>query len=166
MCWKTRKVECLEAQVADKLLTTFKVLVKKGKSLYSYYRPDYHWREAEVNSLEGELAPVKCVEGIYDYIGYIEKGFHSYSPDEVYLRKDHREIEIASPSYYILDWFILSEARQLVLAKCEIPKGATYYRNEDGEIVSDKIVVEEAMPLEDYIFDPETQARWGMRLED
>ena len=163
MCWKTRREDCLERLVADKPLTTFKILIKGGISgLYSYYQSGYYWKEGEVNSLERELSLVKVKDSSI-YYGYIKEGFHSYSPDGVYLREDHRKVEIASPNYYTLDWFLLGEAR-LVLAKCEIPEGATYYKNEDGEIVSDKIIVEEVESLEDYILDQETQARWGMRV--
>lgn len=183
MCWRTRIESCAEKQVADKPLTVFKVVRKVPDSgLYCSCYFKYVWQIGETRSLEEDLVlqPSFCCHG------KIEKGFHSYSPSgELYLEEcryvveeslpcgctesSRRRIEVCSSGgnwIRSLDRFAsgLEDLRDLTLAKCTIPEGATYYKNENGEVVSDKIIMEEVVPLETYTQDEKIQAEWGLKV--
>lgn len=70
----------------------------------------------------------------------IDKGFHSYSMDKTMATKDKYHIVIYNmENNEIVDSIFFSD--NLVIAKCIIPKGSKYYKNDLGEIVSDQIII-------------------------
>lgn len=67
----------------------------------------------------------------------IGKGFHSYSM-ECETECSCNTIFIRSKERYNVGYY---EKNKIVLAKCTIPKGSKYLINRDGEIVSNRIII-------------------------
>jgi len=74
-----------------------------------------------------------------DYLFYnrVFEGFHSYSPDIC-----HAENEVLHKVIRLKDNTVIGVyGRESVVVEGYIPKGGIYYVNEQGEIVSDSIVL-------------------------
>lgn len=75
--------------------------------------------------------------------GYVNEGFHSYSEKTVTFVNDGNgwlRAKSKKDGYHI-EGVPLSQ--NLTIMKCHIPRWATYYINKNGEIVSNRIVVDE-----------------------
>lgn len=95
------------------------------------YEPEkIYWADVNPISIDSPL-----------YLGMkIDKGFHSYSMDKTMATKDKYHIVIYNmENNEIVDSIFFSD--HLVIAKCIIPKGSKYYKNDLGEIVSDQIII-------------------------
>lgn len=118
MCWISANKP--EFKVAEEDITSYKIVYKgvnnKFRSLYfnKIYTP------GKLESLKKDLA----VEP-YTFF-HIYEGFHSYEAKAEGVRKEP---------------FHLSQSN-VTFVRCTIPKGATYCVNEDGEIVSNKIIID------------------------
>lgn len=162
MCWITRKRD-VKFITACKNIAVYKFLLKKDES--TYVSP-YMCKKYELGKL--------YTLGVYDFTvlskwhPFIYDGFHSYSRgckvtysesliDRVYIHPFHYK----RTSYtHSLDWYDPFNCRDpfrlkddpVVIVKCIIPKGSRFCVNEDGEIVSNQIIIDsEIISVEDFI---------------
>lgn len=136
MCWLSKKKKAARIAVEDILV--YKVMYRKpnnGRFRSLYRRMDYepekiYWTDVNPISIDSPLYPEMM----------IDKGFHSYSMDKTMATKDKYHIVIYNmENNEIVDSIFFSD--NLVIAKCIIPKGSKYYKNDLGEIVSDQIII-------------------------
>lgn len=120
MCWLSYNNTPI---IAKEDTTVYKYLKEKEIlfSILNYYSPfvgNFRYKKDKLYDLEELHYKKRGSNGKYVYIR--EVGFHSYmkKPDV---------------PYYILP-------SNAVLTECIIPKGATYYVNEEGEVVSNQII--------------------------
>lgn len=146
MCWISNKAE---KRVAKEDIKTFKVGIKMGDNNFrSYYYNHYYM---PLQKYETEI----CVVYIEGEIS-ITKGFHSYNPKFCRVALDINPwrtrwsvlCEVKGKGGALLDWYI-GFINTLFIAECTIPKGAEYYENEFGEIVSNQIIIESIKPIEE-----------------
>jgi hypothetical protein len=137
MCW-TGKLE--DKRVADKSITVYKILAKRHNNTYVAPYMETIYEVGEMYTISS-LNPLKTAFGC-SYI--INKGFHSFDKNctVCYLPNYSTSVFGADGFFncYITCWHAGDIA---VIAKCTIPKGATYYRNYRGEIVSDTLIIDE-----------------------
>lgn len=118
MCWSNN--EAIN-KIAKNNFTVYKLVIPKDNSctsLFKEFNYDFHKKYTE-------LVVINYVYGFY----YINEGFHSY-----------KSLKVARymPACIIVNG-ITYEGR---IAKCTIPKGATYYTNADKEVVSNQIIID------------------------
>lgn len=123
MCWQSCKKPKLN--IADDDIITYKVVFeipnhfKSAKSLYYnfhyYMNYQYHSESLKVIEVNNPFYPHYA----------ISKGFHSYKNFAI-AEKALKESSISS---------------YLTVVKCIIPENSSFYENEDGEIVSDSIII-------------------------
>lgn len=144
MCWTSQQQPV--AMIATKDIPVYKIMkVFKGgiyNEIYSYYQS---FRYELDSKYEGKLdnphkygyeARIPCYE--------INKGYHSYSSEltEItYPFKDFREIRVKDVRPVIT----LGTYCTGVVIQCAIPKGARYYLNENGEYVSNQIIIKNVL---------------------
>lgn len=162
MCWKATRRSEATRRIAENDIRVYKVILRmRGGIYYSYYET----KKYEVGkTYETSLA--------YPNEAWtIECGFHSYKADAVFFEKStYRCFNVNTrvlvgdavvektvqryrlrASAIILDRILLG-----VTSICEfiVPKGASYYENKYGEIVSNKITfvreVERAKYVDSY----------------
>ena len=131
MCWISRNTPI--KRKANQDITVYKILRISGdKSIHS---PIYHtvWY---IGQCKEDHNLYVYFEGSY----YISSGFHS-------LRRKPLIVEMRSFCTYY-EWVdgetkisIFSKGYNDYVFKCVIPKGSTYYENENGEIVSNKLII-------------------------
>ena len=88
----------------------------------------------------------------------IQEAFHSYRYDKTLFTLENHYFygnrEGVSIYHHNTDYkrqidLLSSICYPLAFVKCTIPKGATYYENEIGEIASDQITIDDIMPIDD-----------------
>ena len=152
MCWRGRS----NKKVADKDIKVYKVLLKYEDKYIPYFYSD---------KLAYEVG--KCYKQEMDvnknsYLYTIRAGFHSYSIENTKIKRAQVgnliKYEIGSvvygdyfDEYYDVESDILHTTNNdlgdisvkdvVHFVKCIIPKGAEYFENEEGLIVSNEIIV-------------------------
>ena len=156
MCWEG----LCNKKVADKDIKVYKVLLKYEDKYVPYYLSDK--LAYEVGKLyKQEMVVEECY---YDTSKVVNVGFHSYSMERTYVKRTsnyfglvlyklytkmggyfeyyfdgkHNNVEVTN-GFLSDKTIILNGAVHFV--KCIIPKGAEYFENEKGEIVSNMIIV-------------------------
>ena len=135
MCWSTKKPAVLK--MAEKDIAVFKVVEQVDEKLLSYCK-GFPYEIGKLYETRIGDRKVKCGRLC------IEEGFHSYSNKCKWKPLDQITDTIHKVTFgncvLAIDISILYEH---VKVNCIIPKGALYYENEHGEIVSDKIIIKE-----------------------
>lgn len=144
MCWITRKKENAIGRIAEKDINVYKIMYEVKCNLYSWYNNFPY----EVNTTYIWNKKLK-ISRFFD-CWTIEKGFHSYSNESTIISKEnnrafgesfvvrsHNNNELCD-SYFVSTGYCL---RNIKKVECIIPKGAIYYENEGGEIVSNQIKI-------------------------
>lgn len=131
--------------VADQDIRVFKICRKEVRDGSSDVYSAYMYKQYTIDELysmsEMKVTPISSGFGVSD-------GFHSYSDDckvlcsEAYYDKLLIRIYSCSRSF-MLDYFLSDKNRAIVKCSCTIPKGSKYFKNEDGEIVSDNIIIDD-----------------------
>ena len=147
MCWRGN---LKDKKVASEAVTVYKILARNlsGKYVAPYLRTEYKIGEMYTIS---SLIPTKhdFKHGCGEYLIDVDVGFHSLSKDCLVCYGSSRDAFIYSQNMYMVIHARLTDLA--VIAKCTIPKGATYYENSKGEIVSDSLIVNEVyedLPIE------------------
>lgn len=142
MCWIGKNCPI----VADKDISVFKIGVQKksSKKIYSYFQFMIYELGITYRS------DIVKYDGLHDpdCITILE-GLHSYSMDVAVIQSKNKydgssyikAVIKRNGNEKLLERYCLNnvEEYKLVVMDCIIPKGATYYKNEDGEIVSNLI---------------------------
>ena len=148
MCWRTYKIA--EKKTAKEDIPVFKIMYPSCKSIY--YLKGYELDVLYTSELD---SPIQT----YDYYGrgnfIVNRGFHSYLKESVKtLRNEPQDLNgtFTSLNHYFHTLVIVSEKNHMldnlsllnnsyIKVSGIIPKGSKYYLNEDGEIVSDQIIL-------------------------
>ena len=141
MCWQSYKSS--GKRISDGKVKVFKVCKKiDNDSVKAYFYSDFIY---QMNQLYTTHMSVKCV--VEDgYIG--TNGFHSYSAKECVHRITRESIQKAKFKYIdvlkyglvnIQEYFGSNE--EIVVVEGYIPEGTAYCINNNGEIISDAIVL-------------------------
>lgn len=151
MCWRTN--ESVVLKKAEKDIKTFKILyARKKKFLFYTYGIDiisyfmkFPYELNKQYSIMNHLVPFRSGS---EYI--ICDGFHSYSSKYCKVKLSNNDLydikvrfESPDENFLILDYSsgIIRKRYKTVIAHAIIPKGAKYAFNEEGECVSDKIII-------------------------
>lgn len=141
MCWFgiNRK------KIAQEDIPIFKLVCKdKCGAIFSAQRYFVYELDTEYSTeLTRRVSPYS---GNY---AFITQGFHSYMP-YVKLKRCHITLYVTTCRGYELVRFNLY-LRKMVILQCVIPKGATYYVNASGEVVSNSIKTVKLVPLGDVL---------------
>lgn len=103
----------LDEQIATKDITVYKIVTFNTESCNSLYRNFKY----QYNKLYTTLIIIQES----DYKFYINKGFHSYINLKII--------------------YFIEDVTKGCIAECTIPKGAIYYTNAYGEVVSNQIII-------------------------
>jgi len=141
MCWIGKKVNLKKS---DKPITVYKIMSKKGGVLRGPY---YNMHDYTI----GTTYEIKIkAHLLFEDKLMINAGYHSYSANcrirrKIYKTKNYEVLLIDSPTKMDINYFINIKKDNLpyVVVKCTIPANTTYYENENGEIVSEKLMVNE-----------------------
>ena len=161
MCWCTHSELCATEKVAKEDIKTFKVclgLNNGNRSVLPYY---FHSSSGayEIGNTYKQTDGIQTRKP-YDKLAYTEinEAFHSYRFDNTlftlenhYFYGNREGVSIYHhDTYYKRHIDMLSSITfPLRFVKCTIPKGATYYENEIGEIASDQIRIDSIMTIDD-----------------
>ena len=140
MCWESSQAV---KQIAEEDIKVFKIGKRYEGMFYSMYK-GFKYRLNQLYSIN------ICIKAYYHYQSVFvgSRGFHSYDPSIVHLKISKNGI---------IRWAVYARQRRLdcdtviagyVIAECVIPKGTTYYENENGEIISEAIIVKQLKPIE------------------
>lgn len=137
MCWVSLQAV---KQIAEKDIKVFKIGESHRGMFYSMYK-NFKYQLNQLYSINIYIN--KDDDG--GFVG--SRGFHSYDPSIVYLD---------IPENGIIQWAVYAGQRRLDFdtviadyfkAECVIPKGTTYYENENGEIISNQIIIKNFEPI-------------------
>lgn len=117
MCWESNKLPV--RRIAKKDIYVYKIVESIDKfnciSAVKYFQYQY-------NKIYTQESPIAFDSK--ENVWAIKEGFHSYKT-LLKAKADYHKLHI---DYYII-------------VQCIIPKGSTFYENENGEVVSDSIVI-------------------------
>lgn len=137
MCWFTVDTELIKGNIAtDNIVCNKIVTLISGKIESAFIGFPYELNE--VYSINKDLFIFPAILGRGTGYGILE-GFHSYSTNVIY-KYDNACINVYNKNVWI-NSFSAYFYTGLSIASCIIPKGSTYYLNELGEYVSDKIKI-------------------------
>ena len=126
MCWSNHLIPDL--QIAKEDIPIFKVL----NDDFSAYYLDFTYNLNE--EYKTVLDDPTFIRRYSSWI--VNSGFHSYSTSCVIIKQSINSICIHSPRSVVNDYY-----HNFLVVDGIIPKGAQYYLNDDGEYVSDKIML-------------------------
>lgn len=153
MCWSSKKAI---AKIANEDIECFKLMLQdESNIIYSFYEEFIY----ELNKLyKTDIELIKTNKNTYNVI---LQGFHSYSNKvkyeinninfnntvKLYIFTDKTRINLTN--IYAKYSYLLAKGMpaRLVIANCVIPKGSTYYINENEEIVSNQIMIKSIKEL-------------------
>jgi len=142
MCW--RSVSKPIELVAQKNIPVFKIgYVEKNEKVFPYF-----FRLFNNFYEEGHEYEEKHIDVVMSCMTFIiNRGIHSYSIDKLMIKPSEIIYEVPSVKVVLRDKPTgggqTYAAEKMALLLCTIPKGTKYYINEIGEIVSEKIKVNE-----------------------
>lgn len=147
MCW-CGKLE--DKKVATEDIKVKKVVERLKDGYYAYYQEWFEYKLGEVYETTVEPRVHKFIEGVY----LIDNGFHSYAWDMEMKSQCGGDILVKSTrpncGQTIFNNFgKYDQSHKVVVMECTIPKGTAYWENATGEIVSEKLIVEEEIYIED-----------------
>jgi len=146
MCWKTKK--CIKPHIADKDLHVYKICLRHYNygALPYYQTASEFYEEGETYDADQPDKPCPSQE-FDDCIYEIYRGMHSYSCKcqiKLYGEIPSNVCPYIDGGGYLGHYNI---KLNLLLVLCSIPKGTTYYVNENGEYVSESIKMNKFLVL-------------------
>ena len=169
MCWYTNQKWRIKPHTAKRKIEVWKFYIKRsyvnqGEILTSPWQKDKIFQNMRHNilvadGLHGEHLYIECFGPDYQSDWRIYCGFHSLQKGTVYRKRIPltKELVIVGGYKYIFHLNETSVAYDVmnpsiydhhVMVQCFIPAGAEYYLNEDGEYVSNKIIIGDEIPLD------------------
>lgn len=157
MCWIGKRSD---KKVAKTNIGVQKVLMMRDKDVDRFLSP-YRYEVYTANEEKKHTIVVSdnIVDELKEDLIRIDIGLHSYSR-ECKIEKTQRRQQNTTMNFLIVypknyknklfggthtyfDSIVYSLRRMPVMVKAIIPKGTTYYENDNGEIVSEKLIVKE-----------------------
>lgn len=173
MCWTTNQKRRTKPRIAKRKIETWKFYVKKhfvnqSELLTSPWQRDKIFQNMRHNilvadGLHGEHLCIECFGLDYRSDWRIYCGFHSLQKRTVYRKRLPLTKELVivggykyvfhpdvayDVAYNVMDPSINEAHDHNVIVQCFIPAGAEYYLNEDGEYVSNKIIIGDEIQLD------------------
>jgi hypothetical protein len=145
MCW-VGKVD--DKKIATEDIKTRKIVDKFKGNYYGYYQ---EWFEYELgNEYSTKVTPRDGSK----YGIVIEAGFHSYAWDIEMKQLCAGDIKVRSLRHLGGQTVYQNNGKyggdhKIAVMECTIPKGTAYWENQVGEIVSEKLILEEEIYVED-----------------
>ena len=136
MCWITNKK--LKFKIAKENIPIYKICRKENDKILSYFKR-FEYELGCLYNTNFEIAVDAKMSEIY-------KGFHSYSLNKTYYEKRYDNIRVFKNENFI-ELIFNSNSNRLndyssgIVVSGYIPKGGAYALNEDGEYVSDSIIL-------------------------
>lgn len=139
MCWTGNLI----LHTAEENIPIFKVANKGLDGIYSYYLLSYY----QLGVLKSSPIIIAKKNWILRTVK-VNTALHSYNPKKVTVNKDifSNCIFIYYKGKILLD--VLSFNKTSVVVKGFIPKGSQYCENEEGEIISDQLILTEICEIE------------------
>lgn len=145
MCWLGNLED---KKIATEDIKTKKILDFFKGGYYGYYQEWFNYELGKVYVEEiipkpHSLFSQKCV---------IEVGFHSYAWDFEMTLLCGGDIRVKTPrgrETTFINHGKYGGDHKIVVVECTIPKGTVYYENRFGEIVSEKLIIEEEIEIKD-----------------
>lgn len=136
MCWISKE---RIKRIAKEDIPVFKIVNRDKTSVFR----NFLYEENTEYSLGKEIHVYES--GIMHF--FINEGFHSY------CKKCEITYTYSDGFFRVIDLVgtVLLGRKSLLILECLIPKGATYYINEEGECVSDKLKTLKFYKIDDYI---------------
>lgn len=141
MCWNSILQIDKREHIAEEDIPMFKMMMVNGQTPFRCYPIKFGIKLATVElfideGLNGDLV--------------ITQGFHSYSRQDcfyaieygisIYSRNRAKE-EKEDGDWCLINRFDYTPYEEIVVLEGIIPKGSCYYKNDNGEMVSDRIVL-------------------------
>ena len=169
MCWKQYKKlpQTLDTKVSDDKVEVIKICeIDKYGKLYGFFHSYFEYElnkeyKTEMN-IKHEVVNLPLSDESYNYYEG-NNGFHSYSKEKCKLvvtkeatygdidGVQYISISMLSPHNTEISGYsshYSSQINRVAIVKGYIPKGSTYLENENGEIISEGIVLTEILNLE------------------
>ena len=145
MCW-VGKVD--DKKIATEDIKTRKIVDKFKGNYYGYYQ---EWFEYELGK---EYSTKVTPRDGSKYGIVIEAGFHSYAWDIEMKQLCAGDIKVRSLRHLGGQTVYQNNGKyggdhKIAVMECTIPKGTAYWENQVGEIVSEKLILEEEIYVED-----------------
>lgn len=139
MCWVTKNKKFIKKRIAKEDIFV-KKLMSKSMDTKFVESPcfDMVWEFGRCEKYREKIAILKALDLDKKLAYVIQPGFHSLSPT-CNVKKINQNAVAFYESKKVFSIFDYSNSFILVDAK--IPKGSIYYENEQGEIVSNKLII-------------------------
>lgn len=116
---------------AEEDIPVLKVGLDRDKQMQSPYR-GFKYELGKTYSMEEPLH----LKGTSWY-SYVNEGFHSYDSSKVTIRNEYWTLLVYKGRHTVVGQY----TSDMSTFNAKVPKGAHYYINELGEIVSDQIII-------------------------
>lgn len=139
MCWVTKNKKFIKKRIAKEDIFVKKLMSKSIDTKF-VESPcfDMVWEFGRCEKYREKIAILKAWDLDKKLAYVIPQGFHSLSPT-CNVKKINQNAVAFYESKKVFSYFDYSNSFILVDAK--IPKGSIYYENEQGEIVSNKLII-------------------------
>lgn len=140
MCWVTKNKKFIKKRIAKEDIFV-KKLMSKSMDTKFVESPCFNmvWEFGRCENYREKIAILKKAWDLDKKLAYvIQQGFHSLSPT-CNVKKINQNAVAFYESKIVFSFFDYNNSFILVDAK--IPKGSIYYENEQGEIVSNKLII-------------------------
>lgn len=139
MCWVTKNKKFIKKRIAKEDIFV-KKLMSKSMDTKFVESPcfDMVWEFGRCENYREKIAILKALDLDKKLAYVILQGFHSLSPT-CNVKKINQNAVAFYESKKVFSCFDYNNSFILVDAK--IPKGSIYYENEQGEIVSNKLII-------------------------
>lgn len=135
MCWTSLKKQGIpQPKTVEEDIIVYKVVTVNNRGIYSFFQ-NFAYKEQKDYCLGCELT-VK--DNVNDYYYVIINGFHSYDKKVKVSVNANFSVNVYSMDGAIY-WNYVNHG--IAIIECIVPKGSTYFENEDGEIVSNRIIL-------------------------
>lgn len=141
MCWETKTILKPIKHKAQKDIQAKKVLrICHNGDLSSPFFEMMKWvPETQYTISEGLNLINVFPKNVFNIVWRIDEGFHCYSMNNKVGLNKIGSIVVKKGSNYVTSMF--NDFSDLKVFEVIIPQGSTYYENEDGEIVSDNMIL-------------------------
>ena len=149
MCWTSNSKPI--KQVADDDIPVFKLCMRSSENIILPYHYGRDLTYMVGGTYSSDIRMVHAVIG-WETLYNIHEGLHSFSPKCTINPLSQGKISVCTPKHKeVGGWY---STDRLCVLLCLIPKGATYYLNDNEEYVSDTIKVVKAIdyPRTSYIY--------------
>lgn len=136
MCWISKEIN---RKVAEEDTFVFKMLIdtshRQPNTLLSPICRYFY----SIGENYSTLNRITVQWSRYEQAYFINEGFHSYSTDCCVTGQLDGSSIVKNQVGDIIGRYPYMEGYDFVIVSCIIPKGTTYYENEKGEVVSERI---------------------------